>query len=436
MVTIEQLKAVFPDKSDEELQLAVQALGGGEPTAATPPFAPNPPAAPPKFDPVAGQADAEGRYAEMLSRIKDRRAKRDLATAVFAPQYKRDGKADAAEDAAARDSTLGAFERTSGAQTTARNISRQDTADTRAEEEHNWKVSDRAREEANRAAGDAKSAKERDPNSQLSIATREVIKRMGAPVDEGMSYADIMGSKFYDALKDQIDADIKVREFRERMEDRRDARDAATAGRAESQATRDANAQLQRDKFEREDEEKNRTRVASTRSANEAATKAINTVDRLLTHPGLEAAIGMPGWKDFATLGATAIMPGTNKKDFEALLDQLTGQSFLSTFSDLKQGGSSGLGGLSNAEGERIVNAAVALKTSQSEEQFKKNLEELKASLTAAQDRTGQTLAELGAGAPAAPAGGAPAPVQGRKVTLKDGRKVILNDKNEVVGTW
>lgn len=114
---------------------------------------------------------------------------------------------------------------------------------------------------------------------------------------------------------------------------------------------------------------------------------AIGTIDRLMTHPGRKAATG----------GSSMLWtrPGSEAANFEAELEALKAQAFLPMVQSLR-----GMGALSNAEGEKLVNAVGALSVSQSESAFKASLGRIKADLAKARARTGGTTAPTPKGKP------------------------------------
>lgn len=132
------------------------------------------------------------------------------------------------------------------------------------------------------------------------------------------------------------------------------------------------------------------TKEAGAESKIETLDKTIDLVGQLLSHPGRKAATG-------ATFAAGYI-PSTEAYDFNQLLDQLTGQSFLAEVEKMR-----GLGTLTETEGKKLTVAAAALKTSQTEAAFDRNLRAFQSELERARNKTS---AKMG-GAPSRPA---PAP--------------------------
>lgn len=100
----------------------------------------------------------------------------------------------------------------------------------------------------------------------------------------------------------------------------------------------------------------------------------LNTVDQLVNHEGLDAAVG--GSSIFPTIA------GSKAADFEAKLEQLKGQQFLTEVTKMK-----GMGALSENEGKKIAAAAGALDLSMSEEAFRKELEYIQETMAKARNK-------------------------------------------------
>lgn len=106
-------------------------------------------------------------------------------------------------------------------------------------------------------------------------------------------------------------------------------------------------------------------------AARQNAIASANYLDSVLNmaieHPGLKTATGLSG-----TLDPRNYVPGTNAKNFHAVLDQVKGAGFLQAFETLKGGGQ-----ITEAEGTKATNAIARLNTAQSSDEFKKALGEL-----------------------------------------------------------
>lgn len=118
--------------------------------------------------------------------------------------------------------------------------------------------------------------------------------------------------------------------------------------------------------------------------------QAKGSADRLLSHPGLEKAVGI------RSLAPT--IPGTDSADFEAQLDTFKAQTFLPQVQSLK-----GMGALSDAEGKKLAESVGALSLKMRPETFRKELQRVQSTLDAAQKKA---LKGIPPPAPASQAGG------------------------------
>ena len=109
--------------------------------------------------------------------------------------------------------------------------------------------------------------------------------------------------------------------------------------------------------------------------------ESINTVDRVLFHPGREAATGFTG--------AFPTLPGGEAAGFEAQLETLQSQSFLTAVQQLK-----GLGALSEKEGDKLQSSVGALKLTMPEEEFTRELQRIRTTLTKAMTKARQRMPE------------------------------------------
>lgn len=103
------------------------------------------------------------------------------------------------------------------------------------------------------------------------------------------------------------------------------------------------------------------------------------TVDQLMSHEGLESAVG-----------ASSMLPtlaGSEAANFEAKLEQLKGQQFLSEVTKMK-----GMGALSENEGKKLAAAASSLELSMSEDAFKKELKYIQDTMKKARDKISKNL--------------------------------------------
>ncbi|MEG3124784.1 hypothetical protein [Sphingomonas sp. GB1N7] len=130
---------------------------------------------------------------------------------------------------------------------------------------------------------------------------------------------------------------------------------------------------------------------------------AIRSANDLLTHPGLNAAVGS-GFDpaSFGKINPVTGQPfaGTNAANFRARLDTFKAQTFLPQVQALK-----GMGALSDAEGKKLTDAVGALNPNMSEDEFKSSLRVIIGDLQSARKRASGLL--RAAPTAAAPAGGA-----------------------------
>ena len=117
---------------------------------------------------------------------------------------------------------------------------------------------------------------------------------------------------------------------------------------------------------------------ADRRVAAEDAVNTVNTtlssIERVLAHPGLDMAVGLTS--------IYPTIPGSQSADFEAQLESLKSQAFLSEVEKMR-----GLGALTEREGARLESALGALDLSQSESAFRKELRRVRDIMKAAKSR-------------------------------------------------
>ena len=96
---------------------------------------------------------------------------------------------------------------------------------------------------------------------------------------------------------------------------------------------------------------------------------AFSRAASLVKHPGFEAAVGMPNpFKGGLGVGN---IPGMPAYDFASELEKSQAGAFMNAFQALK-----GAGAITEAEGKAATAALANVKSSTSEQQFKKNLQE------------------------------------------------------------
>ncbi len=120
--------------------------------------------------------------------------------------------------------------------------------------------------------------------------------------------------------------------------------------------------------------------------------QAISLIDQALNHPGRATATGLSG-----TLDPRNYTPGTDARDFQVLLDQIKGGTFLQAFQSLKGGGA-----ITEVEGKKAEQAIARLNTAQSDEAFAQALKDLREVANSAKENA-LRRAQQGVARPAAP---------------------------------
>lgn len=131
------------------------------------------------------------------------------------------------------------------------------------------------------------------------------------------------------------------------------------------------------------------------------------TINDVMTHPGFSGSVGAKNQAYLFGLKSEPIA-GTKEADFKALLDQVQGGAFLQAFESLKGGGQ-----ITQIEGEKATQAIVRAQQSQSEDGFKKSMNDFLSVLDRAEKRatSGQQVpADQQAKPSATPAATAAAP--------------------------
>lgn len=143
---------------------------------------------------------------------------------------------------------------------------------------------------------------------------------------------------------------------------------------------------LERDKFIADNKLKGNALQEGAQSQLNAYDQSIGTVNQIMNHPLLKS-----DWGVGTTFGKIAgAVPGTQNHDFRALVDTLKSQQFMNQIKELKdesKTGGSGMGALSDAEGQRIERAVSSLDTDQSQPAFKNAVGVIQATLNKARAR-------------------------------------------------
>jgi len=153
------------------------------------------------------------------------------------------------------------------------------------------------------------------------------------------------------------------------------------------------------------------------------------TIDKMISHPGIENAVG----KLWATVPGIA---GTPKADFEAMEQVLLGQVFLSAYADLRGGGA-----ITEAEGLKATASRLAASRKQSKEAYLENLKDFQRRLA-----EGREIMRAKAGLPAGEKAGSTTPISqaptppgqtgqtpptGPRARMPDGSFLVIRD-----GKW
>ncbi len=110
----------------------------------------------------------------------------------------------------------------------------------------------------------------------------------------------------------------------------------------------------------------------------------LDTLNSIENSPGLSAVVGVPNPMQ-GRIPFIGNIAGSPAADFQAKLDQLGGKQFLQAFESLKGGGA-----ITEVEGKKATDAIASMQTSQSEESFKRSLQEFKDIVIRASERAQQ----------------------------------------------
>lgn len=147
--------------------------------------------------------------------------------------------------------------------------------------------------------------------------------------------------------------------------------------------------------------------------------KAINVIDRLLSHPGRAAASGFSG-----VISPSNYTPGTPAYDFALQLEQAKGGAFIEGAQALK-----GFGALSNTEGPKAEASTAQLSRRLSDEELVKSLTELRNTYETSVKKTARLIQNRGAFDPAEFADRAaqqPQSQDAKKARLEELRRKLL----------
>jgi hypothetical protein len=140
------------------------------------------------------------------------------------------------------------------------------------------------------------------------------------------------------------------------------------------------------EKLDQDMEERKRLATQKRQAVLDEISSMRGTIGSLLTHPGFSGSVGMKnsayGFGLPIVGSSTEPYAGTPEADFKAMLDQVQGAAFLQAFERLKGGGQ-----ITQIEGEKATQAIIRAQQSQSEDGFKKSMQEALELLNRAEKR-------------------------------------------------
>ena len=190
-----------------------------------------------------------------------------------------------------------------------------------------------------------------DPNRQQAIAKaggQSEIKPMTAYEKESIRVRD-------EANK------IRSLETEEKALDRQISR--------EQNELKKQELQLKLDKVKSDREKAEKESKFQAENAIATFDNSLKTIDKIIKSPGFSAAVG-------ARLPFIDSLPGGDAQETIGLIETLQSQNFLNQIEKMK-----GLGGLSNAEGEKVAAAIGSLNRDMREKAFKRSLDDIKSFL-------------------------------------------------------
>lgn len=213
--------------------------------------------------------------------------------------------------------------------------------------------------------------------SQLSKAQSDARKAaVDADFAESGAVLDLQ-KKGWDIFK--IQEDVKIAKENNRIA----AMNAALNRETNDLKRQELQAKLDEAKTKRDQEVRDRT--ATVEASRTTIDNSLSTIDRLINNPALDDVVGaLEGSKLYLNTPGGIINPFTSSADERANaiadIETIKSQTFLNQLQQLKNSsdkGASGLGSLTEKEGERLINGIQSLSRKQGEEQFRKNLTEV-----------------------------------------------------------
>lgn len=139
---------------------------------------------------------------------------------------------------------------------------------------------------------------------------------------------------------------------------------------------------LKLDDLKGQQQQKKQERAVEAETSIGTFDTAIGTVDDIINHPAFESATG---WSSFLSG-----IHGSEERDFAGLVDTLKSKLFLLEVSKMR-----GMGSLTETEGKKLTDSIQNLDRSQSSEQFKQNLYDIKKYLTKGMQQTKKKFADV-----------------------------------------
>lgn len=228
-------------------------------------------------------------------------------------------------------------------------------------------------------AADEAPAKLAEANAKATTATEEA--RIAAPKADATlaeaqakAQAAVVGAKFAES-KAVADLKLNAAQIEKMAADTEIARMNARIAAMNAATSRQGNdlkrqeLQLKVEEAIQKRDDKVREKVATAQSGAASIDNMLNTIERIKVNPRLNDVLG-------GIEGRTPALRD-DSVDAVALIETLGSQAFLAQIPNIK-----GMGALSNAEGEKLQSALQNLSRTQSEGQFRANLEEATRLLT------------------------------------------------------
>lgn len=184
-------------------------------------------------------------------------------------------------------------------------------------------------------------------------------KLAGRAIDQGKLDESVRSNKATEAVQwagnniAQQNVNLRRMELDDKKYDRRIAN--------ETNALKLADLQDKRQQNQQAIEQGKRDKIDSYNTSIDTLNRTVDTANKVLDSPGFTGYFGT----NLNPLSSRYI-PGTDAADTQALVETLQSQGFLSGIQQMK-----GLGGLSNAEGEKVMAAIGSIKPGQSEKSAK-----------------------------------------------------------------